>query len=64
MVPSCGWPRRRTCVRKVKAWRTAERRPSKALKDLGDIARLIEARPALLASLRDDVRSALDRMGR
>ncbi len=51
-------------MRKVKAWRTAERRPSKALKDLGDIARLIEARPALLASLRDDVRSALDRMGR
>ena len=38
-----------------KAWRTPERRPSKAIKDLGDIARLIEAHPALEATLPEDV---------
>ena len=53
-----------TLAGKVKAWRTAERRPSKALKDLGDIARLVEARPGLQVALPDDVRSALDRAGR
>ena len=45
----------------VKAWRTPERRPSKAIKDLGDIARLIEAHPNLLASLPPDVNQALQR---
>jgi hypothetical protein len=44
-----------------KAWRTPERRPSKAIKDLGDIARLIEAHPELTASLPADVSHALSR---
>jgi hypothetical protein len=46
---------------KIKAWRTPERRPSKAIKDLGDIARLVEAHPHLAASLPDDVTRALAR---
>ena len=37
----------------IKAWRTPERRPSKALKDLGDIARLVEAHPELPQLHRD-----------
>jgi hypothetical protein len=32
---------------KIKAWRDAERRQSKKLKDLGDIARLVESHPDL-----------------
>ncbi|NBW96146.1 MAG: hypothetical protein EBR28_05310 [Planctomycetia bacterium] len=50
-----------TLAGKIKAWRTVDRRPSKAIKDLGDIARLVEARPELAATLPDDVRAALDR---
>ena len=50
-----------TLAGKIKAWRTVERRPSKVIKDLGDIARLVEARPELAAGLPDDVRAALDR---
>ena len=50
-----------TFAGKIKAWRTPERRPSKAIKDLGDIARLIEAHPNLLASLPPDVNQALQR---
>jgi len=46
---------------KIKAWRTPERRPSKAIKDLGDIARLIEAHPQLATSLPADVSQALSR---
>lgn len=46
---------------KIKVWRTPERRPSKAIKDLGDIARLVEAHPHLAASLPDDVTRALAR---
>jgi hypothetical protein len=44
---------------KIKAWRTPERRPSKAIKDLSDIARLVEAHPHLEASLPGDVTGAL-----
>jgi hypothetical protein len=44
-----------TLAGKIKAWRTPERRPSKAIKDLGDIARLIEVHPALRATLPEDV---------
>jgi hypothetical protein len=43
----------------IKAWRTLERRPSKAIKDLGDIARLIEAQPQLVAPLPADVGQSL-----
>lgn len=48
-----------TLAGKIKAWRTTDRRPSKAIKDLGDIARLIEAHPRLEAALPDDVKAAL-----
>ena len=50
-----------TLAGKIKAWRTRERRPSKAIKDLGDIARLIEAHPALEAALPVDVSQAIRR---
>ena len=50
-----------TLAGKIKAWRTPGGRPSKAIKDLGDVARLIEAHPALLASLPADVKQALER---
>ena len=50
-----------TLAGKIKAWRTPDRRPSKAIKDLGDIARLVEAHPRLAASLPDDVTRALAR---
>ena len=50
-----------TLAGKIKAWRTPERRPSKAIKDLGDIARLIEARPELQALLPADVIHAISR---
>ena len=46
---------------KIKAWRTPERRPSTVIKDLGDIARLIEAHPELQASLPADVIHAISR---
>jgi hypothetical protein len=50
-----------TLAGKIKAWRTPERRPSKAIKHLGDIARLIEAYPELQASLPADVIHAISR---
>jgi len=45
----------------IKAWRTPDRRTSKAIKDLGDIARLVEAHPHLRESLPEDVIRALAR---
>ena len=45
----------------IKAWRIPERRPSKALKDLGDIARLVEAYPELAATLPEDAARAIAR---
>lgn len=50
-----------TLAGKIKAWRTPDRRPSKAIKNLGDIARLVEAHPRLVATLPDDVTRALAR---
>jgi hypothetical protein len=50
-----------TLAGKIKAWRTPERRASKAIKDLGDIARLVEAHPAIADAIPDDVRRALAR---
>lgn len=50
-----------TLAGKIKAWRTPERRPSKTIKDLGDIARLIEAHPELAVTLPADVSNALHR---
>ena len=56
-----GWHRFPFDSAKIKAWRTPERRPSKAIKDFGDIARLIEAHPELEASLQADVIHAISR---
>lgn len=50
-----------TLAGKIKAWRTPERRPSKSIKDLADIARLVEAHPSLHETLPDDVVRALTR---
>jgi hypothetical protein len=50
-----------TLAGKIKAWRARDRRPSKAIKDLGDIARLVEAHPRLAAALPAAVTAALHR---
>jgi len=44
---------------KAKAWRTPGRRQSKRIKDLADIARLIESHPHLWDSLAEDVKEHL-----
>jgi predicted nucleotidyltransferase len=41
---------------KIKAWSEPERRQSKRIKDLADIARLVEAHPHLWDSLSDDLK--------
>jgi len=41
---------------KIKAWGESERRQSKRIKDLADIARLVEAHPKLWDLLTDDLR--------
>lgn len=48
-----------TLAGKIKAWSAPERRPSKRIKDLGDIARLVEAHPRLQSALPAKVRTAL-----
>lgn len=48
-----------TLAGKITAWRAHDRRPSKTLKDLGDIARLVESHPRLEATLPDDVKAAI-----
>lgn len=44
---------------KVKAWSDAGRRPSKRLKDLADIARLVEAHPQLWSDLPDALKAQI-----
>jgi len=44
---------------KIKAWRTVDRRQSKRIKDLADIARLVEAHPHLWHCLEDDLQGQL-----
>ena len=44
---------------KIKAWRDAERRQSKRLKDLGDIARLVESHPHLWELLDEDLKEII-----
>jgi len=44
---------------KIKAWRDTERRQSKKLKDLGDIARLVEAHPDLWEYLDADLKEII-----
>jgi hypothetical protein len=46
---------------KMAAWSDSTRRQSKRLKDLGDIARLVEAHPDLWNSLTDELKQQIDR---
>ena len=46
---------------KMKAWSDLERRQSKRIKDLGDIARLIESHPYLWERLTDALQRQVDR---
>lgn len=45
---------------KVAAWSDTKRRQSKRIKDLGDIARLIESHPHLWESLPDNLKQQID----
>ena len=44
---------------KIKAWSEPKRRQSKRIKDLADIARLVEAHPELWARLPSDVQNLI-----
>ena len=46
---------------KIKAWRDKERRQSKKLKDLGDIARLVESHPELWDQLDSDLKTIIEK---
>lgn len=46
---------------KIKAWRDPERRQSKKLKDLGDIARLVESHPHLWETLAPDLKKIIQK---
>jgi hypothetical protein len=46
---------------KIKAWKDAERRQSKKLKDLGDIARLVESHPRLWELLDTDLKAIIQK---
>jgi len=46
---------------KIKAWRDTERRQSKKLKDLGDIARLVEGHPHLWELLDPDLKEIIQK---
>jgi hypothetical protein len=46
---------------KMLAWRDPQRRQSKRIKDLGDIARLVESHPQLWDLLTDDLKTEIDR---
>ena len=50
-----------TLVGKIQAWSDKERRQSKRIKDLGDIARLVEAHPHLWDSLPDELQQQIER---
>jgi hypothetical protein len=45
---------------KMKAWSDPQRRQSKRIKDLADIARLLEAHPRLWDLLTDDLKRQLE----
>lgn len=47
---------------KIKAWSDSDRRPSKRMKDLTDIARVIEAHPGLVDQLPEEIRARLQSM--
>ena len=46
---------------KIKAWQDADRRQSKRIKDLGDIARLVETHPGLWILLPAALKAQIDR---
>ena len=46
---------------KIKAWSDAKQRQSKRIKDLGDIARLVESHPHLWECLTDDLKLQIER---
>jgi len=46
---------------KMKAWADRQRRQSKRIKDLADVARLIEAHPELWSLLTEDLKAQLER---
>lgn len=46
---------------KMKAWADADKRQSKRIKDLADVARLIEAHPYLWTFLSDDLKAQIER---
>jgi hypothetical protein len=46
---------------KIEAWRDPERRQSKKLKDLSDIARLVENHPRLWEALDDDLKKRIQK---
>lgn len=46
---------------KMKAWKDKERRQSKKLKDLGDIARLVESHPKLWDMLGDELQKLIQK---
>ena len=46
---------------KIKAWSDSARRQSKRIKDLGDIARLVETHPHLWELLTDDLKQQIER---
>jgi hypothetical protein len=50
-----------TLAGKIKAWKAAERRQSKRIKDLGDISRLVESHPELWAELPPDLQAQIER---
>ncbi len=49
---------------KIKAWSDAEKRRSKQIKDLADIARLVEAHPRLWDELSDELKNELHLPGK
>lgn len=48
---------------KIRAWSDPKRRQSKRLKDLADIARLVETHPQLWAQLTEELRSRIEKPG-
>lgn len=50
-----------TLMGKIRAWSDATRRQSKRIKDLADIARLVESHPELWELLTTELRSQIDR---
>jgi hypothetical protein len=46
---------------KIKAWQDTERRQSKRIKDLGDIARLVESHPHLWSLLDDELKPMIQK---